>query len=244
MDNSIKQEFDNKIKRLTKSKAYLDYCEEVYGYRMYLFNMMDKEQLDFVFDLIPLSVDDTVLDLGCGSGSIVNALVKKYRCFGIGIDQLDSDTIEIENAKYLQGDIDNFIDFQLQPTVTLSVDSIYFSCDSEALIRSLCAVKNNRVYLFYSQYLFDDAVDKRILQGHFTRVADILKNLQVPYEMIDYSRNERILYERSLSALEKRKAAFKSEGNYDLYVDKMNEQKMGIQLYETGNASRYMYIIG
>lgn len=77
MDNNIKQEFDNKIKRLTKSKTYLDYCEEVYGYRMYLFNMMDEEQLDFVFDSIPLSADDTVLDLGCGTGSILNALVKK-----------------------------------------------------------------------------------------------------------------------------------------------------------------------
>lgn len=246
MDDSIKREFDNKIKRLTKSKTYLDYCEEVYGYRMYLFNMMDEEQLDFVFDSIPLSADDTVLDLGCGTGSILNALVKKNRCFGIGIDQLDSEAVEIENenSQYLQGDIDDFTNFQLQPTVTLSVDSIYFSSDPEALMRSLCDIENNRIYLFYSQYLFEDTVEKRILQGHFTIVADILKNLQVSYEMIDYSRNERILYERSLSALEKREIAFKSEGNFDLYADKIKEQKMGKQLYETGNASRYLYIIG
>ena len=97
--------------------------------------------------------------------------------------------------------------------------------------------------MFYSQYLFEDTVEKRILQGHFTIVADILKNLQVSYEMIDYSRNERILYERSLSALEKREIAFKSEGNFDLYADKIKEQKMGKELYEMGNASRYLYII-
>jgi hypothetical protein len=41
---NFKDEFDNRIGRLTKSKAYLDYCEEVYGYRIYLFNMMDQEQ--------------------------------------------------------------------------------------------------------------------------------------------------------------------------------------------------------
>ncbi|MDO9493275.1 class I SAM-dependent methyltransferase [Acetobacterium sp.] len=247
MDNNINQEFDNKIKRLTKSKTYLDYCEEVYGYRMYLFNMMDEEQLDFVFDSIMLSEDDTVLDLGCGSGSILNALVKKCRCFGIGIDQLDSDAVEIENenSQYLQGDIDDFINFQLQPTVTLSVDSIYFSRDPEGLMRSLCGVKNNRIYLFYSQYLFDDhALGKRILQGNFTKVADILKKLKVPYEMIDYSKNERILYEKSLCALEKREDAFKNEGNSDLYEDKIKEQRMGKNLYDTGNASRHLYIIG
>lgn len=247
MDDSIKREFDNKINRLTKSKAYLDYCEEVYGYRMFLFNMMDKEQLDFIFKSIPISSDDTVLDLGCGSGSILNGMVKKSGCSGVGIDQLDSDVIEIEseNPQYLCGDIDDIDDFDLHPTVTLSVDSIYFSHDPEGLMRSLCGVKNNRIYLFYSQYLFDDhALEKHILQGNFTKVADILKKLKVPYEMIDYSKNERILYEKSLCALEKREDAFKSEGNFDLYEDKIKEQRMGKNLYDTGNASRHLYIIG
>ena len=62
---SSKEEFDNKIGRLTKSKAYLEFCEQVYGYRLYLFNMMDKEQLDFVFNSIPMTSQDSILDLGC-----------------------------------------------------------------------------------------------------------------------------------------------------------------------------------
>ena len=62
--------------------------------------------------------------------------------------------------------------------------------------------------------------------------------------MIEYSKNERILYEKSLYALGKRKKAFISEENFDLYEDKMKEQRMGKQLYDTGNASRYLYIIG
>jgi cyclopropane fatty-acyl-phospholipid synthase-like methyltransferase len=85
---NAKGEFESKIGRLTKSKTYLNFCEEVYGYRMYLFNMMDREQLDFVFNSIPLASDDMVLDLGCGSGSIINCLVEKYGCQGIGIDLL------------------------------------------------------------------------------------------------------------------------------------------------------------
>ena len=60
---NFKDEFDNRIGRLTKSKAYLDYCEEVYGYRIYLFNMMDQEQLDYLFHAIPLSTSDTILEI-------------------------------------------------------------------------------------------------------------------------------------------------------------------------------------
>lgn len=82
----IRDEFSEKIDRLTKSSAYLDFCEEVYGYRVYLFNMMDKQQIDFILNAIPLTEKDTLLDLGCGSGSILNLLATKYGCQGIGID--------------------------------------------------------------------------------------------------------------------------------------------------------------
>ena len=90
----VRDEFSEKIGRLTKSSAYLDFCEEVYGYRIYLFNMMDKQQIDFVLNAITVSAEDTVLDLGCGYGSILNLLVNKYGCRGIGIDQLNSDVLE------------------------------------------------------------------------------------------------------------------------------------------------------
>ena len=47
----IKDEFSVKIGRLTKSSAYLNYCEEVYGYRAYLFNMLDKQQMEDTFGI-------------------------------------------------------------------------------------------------------------------------------------------------------------------------------------------------
>ena len=153
--------------------------------------------------------------------------------------------LNFADSGYFEENIDDIEKFNLNPTVTLLVDSIYFSRDPEKLIRYLCHIKNNRIYLFYSQYLFDnDIADKGRLRGDFTNIAEILKKIKVSYKMIEYSKNERILYEKSLYALEKRKKAFISEGNFDLYEDKMKEQRMGKQLYDTGNASRYLYIIG
>ncbi len=241
---SVNEEFGNKIGRLTKSKAYLDFCEEVYGYRMYLFNMMDKEQLDFILNSVPLSSKDTLLDLGCGSGSILRLLVEKYGCRGIGIDQLKSDVTDGNGITYINGDIDQISGYHLTPTVTLSVDSLYFSKDLDHLLCQLYNFEGNRMYLFYSQYLFDEtAGDRSILRGDHTKVADILNENEISYETIDYSENERLLYERSLAALKKRKKEFEVEGNYDLYEAKCKEDTMGKHLYGKGHASRYLYIV-
>ena len=39
-------EFQTRIGCLSRSRAYLDFCEAVYGYRLTLLNMMDREQID------------------------------------------------------------------------------------------------------------------------------------------------------------------------------------------------------
>jgi cyclopropane fatty-acyl-phospholipid synthase-like methyltransferase len=79
--------------------------------------MMDKQQIDFVLGSIPVSAEDTILDLGYGSGSILNLLVKKYGCRGIGIDQLDGDILDRTSKvfKYIICDIDRIADYSLKP---------------------------------------------------------------------------------------------------------------------------------
>lgn len=240
-----KDEFSEKIGRLTRSSAYLDFCEEVYGYRAYLFNMMDKQQIDFILDSIPVSAEDTVVDLGCGSGSILNLLVTKYGCRGIGIDQLDSDILESGGGiTYINGDIDRFSDYCIDPTVTLSIDSLYFSKDPGNLLRQLYSVENNKIYLFYSQYIFDEVSrDKRILHSHNTMIGAALDKNGIAFKTIDYSENERLLYERSIKILQKCKLRLEDEGNKDLYEQKLSEDMMGVKLYQRGLASRYLYII-
>lgn len=241
----IKDEFNTKISRLTESKAYLDFCEEVYGYRTYLFNMMDKEQIDFLLSSVPISSKDTLLDLGCGAGSILQLLISKYSCFGVGIDQLNRDIVERNSRAitYINGDIDRISDYDIKPTIILSVDSLYFSSDLDKLIRQLKNIKNNRMYLFYSEYLFDEATgDKRVLQSDNTKIAEVLKKNGIPFRTFDYSENERFLYDKSLKALNKLKSAFELEGNTDLLEQKLKEDTLGMELYHKGLASRYLYI--
>ena len=243
--DAIQQEFGNKIGRLTKSGAYLDYCEEICGYRAYLFNMMDKAQLDFILNSILVSSADVILDLGCGPGSILKLLVTKYRCRGVGVDRLDDGFLGgyTKSMAYINGDMDSFESFGVKPTITLCIDSLYFSDDPDGLIRQLSDIKNNRLYLFYSQYLFDEAsADRRILNSEQTQIAQILRRNAIRFSAVDYSQSEHALYRNSIRILQKLKPAFEKEGNTDLFQNKLREDLMGMDLYERGLARRYLYI--
>ncbi len=117
-----------------------------------------------------------------------------------------------KNIAYINGDIDAFASFGVEPTVTLSIDSLYFSDDPDGLIRQLSGIKNNRLYLFYSQYLFDEAsADKRILNCEQTKIAEILRRNAIRFSAVDYSENECALYRNSIQALQKRRLAFEKK---------------------------------
>lgn len=241
----VREEFNGVIDRASRSGAYLDLCSELYGYRMPLFNMMDKEQLDFAFGSIPLSGSDTVLDLGCGTGCILNHLVNKYGCKGIGIDQIDpQEDAKNDTISYIKGDIDDFLEYKITPTVSLSMDSLYFSADLQALINNLKSVSESRMYLFYSQYIFDsNKTDRTTLHADHTRLASVLNQAGIAYKTVDFSTNERLLYENGLTILPKYRQSFESEGNTSLYENKLKEYSMGKDLYDQGLASRYLYTV-
>lgn len=241
-----KKDFDTNIACGLLSAAYLDYCQEIYGYRMPLFNMMDKEQLDYVFQKILISSGDTILDLGCGTGCILDALVNKYQCHGIGMDILEKPLFQSSSELlcYLQSDIDNLPEIDLRPTITFSIDSLYFSNDLHRVLKALLEVKNNRLYLFYSQYIFDETQkDRALLDGDNSRLASVLQTLGVSYEALDFSENEFLLYKKGLEILPKYKKAFEAEGNSELFHAKLRDNQSGKEMYEKGLASRFLYMV-
>lgn len=242
----IKEEFNDLIDRAASSEAYLNYCEEIYGYRISLFNMMDKTQLDFLFNNISITKNDSILDLGCGNGGILNFLMQKYECHGVGVDQLENEIFKKYNgsATYIDGSLDELESFSICPSITIAVDSLYFSNELDRLLNTLTNLKSNRLYLYYSQYIFDEKQeDNGILKYNNTRLARNLNQSGINYKTIDYSKNERDLYERAIHILPKYKDAFEREGNIDIYEKKINENNFGRELYDKGCASRFLYIV-
>lgn len=239
----IKQEFSRKICGLSNSPAYLDACEEVCGYRLPLFNMMDKEQIDYLLNAVPISSRDTVLDLGCGDGSLLRLIAAKYGCNSIGIDLLDSGLVSFgKEIQYICGDAEYLRDYGLLPTVTISIDSMYFCASIDKIIEQLDNRAGNRLYFYWSQYLLDEAADRDCLKSDFTALACTLQKAGITYRSVDFSKNEYRLYIALEQALRSRRHAFETEGHLDLYKQKLDETLYGIELYEKKMASRHLYI--
>lgn len=238
-------EFEEKIARLSRSEAYLDFCQEVYGYRLPLFNMMDREQFDFLFSEMKCSAANVILDLGCGSGSVLQYVTDKFGCKGVGIDLLSRELLppDGEIVRYISGDFDRFCKLVVKPSITLCIDSLYFSKDLGKLLSQIHSLQNNRAFLFYSQYIFEENPSGRtILQVDHTVLAEQLKRQNISYRAVDFSENERVFYPVALSTLEKQRDKFRLEGNSDLYEKLLTDNLLGKELYDTGCASRYLYI--
>jgi len=195
--------------------------------------------------MLALTASDVVLDLGCGSGSMLNLLVQRSACRGIGIDLLDRSLFlnTCDSVSYIEADMTEIWQFNLQPTVTLCVDSLYFIQQSDDLLRYLYGIPGNRMFLFYSQYLFEPGESKNRLSADGTILAKTLRRNGIPYMAVDFSANEQRLYNRAIMALERLQSAFEREGNLDLLEQKKREDLLGKQLYEEGRASRFLYVI-
>ncbi len=241
-DKKIQQEFDGLIARCTQSSAYLDFCEELYGYRLYLFNMMDKRQLDDLFDSLNLTPHDKVLDMGCGTGSLLNRIVQTFGCRGTGVDRLSSGLVNRISPliEYRQTDMDTVLD--LNASAALFVDSLYFSRNMGSLLGRLKG-SGVKAYMYYSAYLLQKTDGSGLLRENKTQLAQTLNALGLAYKAVDYSENEQMLYKKGIKLLKKYEARFAADGIQDIYERRMSEYEYGAQLYEQGNAARFLYIV-
>ena len=205
--------------------------------------MMDKRQLDDLFVNLRPSSKDTVIDVGCGAGCLLNRIVEQNDCRGVGIDRLSAGIVNRLSPaiEYRQTDMDETYDFNA--SAVLFVDSLYFSRDMESLLSRLEGGAR-KAYLYYSTYLFEDTDDTAMLREGQTCAAKALNQLGFAYKAIDYSKCEYALYKRGLKLLGKYESHFAAEGMTDVYERRLAEYKFGAALFEKGKASRYLYTVG
>ena len=235
-----------------KSKAYSKFCEQVYGKNLTQFNMANMEQINKLIEILKLSENNKVLDLGCATGRITEYISDLTKAQITGIDyvknaikkakertvkkssKLTFKYMDFNNLKFP----DNYFD------VIIAIDSIYFVDNLEKAIENLKKKlkSNGEMAIFFTQTIKIDESPNLLLPDN-TKLAIALKKNKLNYKIYDFTELEKNHWKISKEVAGNLKEDFIKEKNIDIYKDIINESKNRIKYVESNRISRYLYFI-
>lgn len=247
---SMRNGFSEGLIRHEKSRAYSEFCERLYGKDLCQFNMMDMEQLEKLLEMLQLTEDTHVLDLGCGIGTITEYIADRTGAHITGIDfasgaidrAMERTKDKLGRLNYLVGDM-NDLDLEDDSFDTLiAIDTLYFVEDLATTVgqmkRIMCP--EGQMGLFFSQKVEREANEKRLLPQK-TNLAQALDSHNLAFSTWDFTRNEHDHWRRSLEIAEEFKNAFAEEGNLNIHKSRIEEGTRMLRISEEGRSSRYLY---
>jgi len=244
--------YDDILIRCTKSKAYSLFCEKVFGRDLIQFNASDMVQLDTLIDSLQLHPDDLILDMGCGLGKVAEYVVEKTGVKLVGIDFSEAainwaeEHIQAKNEK-LEFYIQNFNKLAFPPSTfdaIISIDTFYFVEDFDIMIKKLKQIlkPGGQMGIFYAQIITEND-PKELLKAENTKLAKVLTQNGLEYEVVDFTDNIRKLWQREVATAEELKGMFEKEGNLVLYEDRIADSKNVIRNLENNLQRRFFYHI-
>lgn len=250
---SSAEKFGEMLIACQRSPTYRKYCTIVYGTDRCHFDMMTQVQFEQLKALLLREKPTRILDLGCGTGEITEAIAQITGAETVGID-FSASAIAAARAKTsgksfnISFEVMDMDDLQF-PAGTfdaiLSIDTLYFTHDLNLLIRALqrCLKEGGRMAIFYSTYFHPEDLDGSPTP-ECTPLGLALQSCQISYQAWDFSNDERPFWEHELRAAEDLKAEFEAEGNLPIYQSRVEEAQGILEMLRTGKGSRYLYLTG
>jgi 2-polyprenyl-3-methyl-5-hydroxy-6-metoxy-1,4-benzoquinol methylase len=246
--------YDDFYQAVEKSKAYTAYCTQAFGRDFSQQGFSNMEQIAFMLEKVRLQPDGKVLDVGCGNGKMVEYIASAKGVTGYGFD-ISEAAIEAaikrtagkENLFFRKGSI-NDINYEEQSfDAVLSVDTLYFADDLLRTIREILQwIKPGGCFAaFFSEFRFsrEDPLDK--LTPHGTGLAKALIDMQIPYDVYDFTKSHYDVMRRKKIVLSGMKQQFEAEGTSILFDNAFTEsieEDMSFEEFSKFSA-RYLYII-
>ncbi|MBV6479968.1 MAG: Ubiquinone biosynthesis O-methyltransferase [Ignavibacteria bacterium] len=233
-----KKNFDENFLIHYNSKTFRKFCKEVNGIEMFLFSMLNKIQIESLEEAAGFNNTDKVLDIGCGAGDLVEYLHDKYNFHAVGIDfapktiKLANDRVKNKkDIKYLEMDIRELSELKEKFTKIIAVDSLYFHKDIRKTLKDIFELleEGGSVFIFYTE----------MINSGKEKFRAILNNLNIKYQKIDFTVEEKNLWINTKVAAEKYKNDFERENNLSIYEGRISESEEVMRMeYE-----RFLYII-
>jgi cyclopropane fatty-acyl-phospholipid synthase-like methyltransferase len=235
---------------MAQSQAYRKFCLKVFGADRCQFDMMTQKQFEKLLEVLGSKKGDKVLDLGCGIGSISEAISDITGANVLGID-LSAEAIQFAQERtkgkkdrltFQVMDMDDLILKPNQFDAVVVVDSLYFARDQH---RTICAIKEclqdqGQMEIFFTTHVPADAPIEMI-RPDGTLLVKILRDCGLSFETWDYTQDEKEMWERSLEAADELREEFEAECNPGIIEDRVSEAKAILELFANGRNSRYLY---
>lgn len=190
-----------------------------------------------------------VLDVGCGTGSLVRFLAETYGCECTGIDFAGEAIAYLRTefpkngVAYQEVDIDDLSPVNQQYDVVLMIDAFFLATDPRQVIRELIArlSRGGRLIITHSQYPMTEH-DIGLIQSGFTTIDPILAELEVSFRSYDCTEYERRYWRTAVDQLNSRKDAFIGEGSAQLWEGRLAEAAGAEEMIAMGHI-RKIYVV-
>lgn len=246
--------FNDWLTRSAGSAVYLRFCDKVYGTPFVEFDMVDREQLESFIEAAALGPGSTLLDLGCGIGSQAEYVSDMTGASVTGIDYADR-AVELAKARCatrsdrLHFEVGNLDD--LDPALGLfdaivSFDTLYFAKDLGKTVADIVGhlAPGGRLFAFFTAGPDrDDPEGRAPATPVASKLGAILAKQGFRYATMEFSENEKAVWERSLEWSEKLRPDFEAEGSLDLYWGRAIESNECVGMWREGKLRRWLFIV-
>lgn len=223
--------FEHFYKYSVESEPYLKYCNLVHKVDFPLQNNASPAQLKVLTGAIEAKKPSSVLDLGCGSGHLLNYLQGKYNFSKLGIDF----ALLSEGPEFLKENFETSKFNERSFDLIYSIDSLYMMNNLRKIVRKALKHLNQggEFIIFYTSTVEFD----------LSPLSKAIKKLDISPEAIekmDYTKDDKVFWENSAQVLEDLKSEFYEEGNISTFKTKFNEAKKNRDLHEQSSLYRYI----
>lgn len=232
----LRRNFSETILLNLTSNVFLEYCTKVYGYKIRLGNMLLQNDLDELFEYIELNKPLHVLDFGCGCGELTKKIAADYHIHCTGVEFSEQvvnylNTINTTaNVTYVFDDLDLCNTVVSTYDLILLIDVLYFVDDMKQSLKNIMQLldRGGKAIVYYS--------------GN-TEIRNIFDEIGIHYEYSDISKNEIILWERSMEYANKLKDQFIDEHCEKIYNAIIEEGEFVLKTLKVKGGNRFRYIL-
>ncbi len=251
--NYMQGQFDTYWNECSKSKSLERYLDKIYEYNLFMFNVLDSQQLDMVEKILKKGNIENLLDIGCGFGDISSYLSGKVGCSAHGVD-LSQKVIEKATERHCSDDklyftccdmnaIDT-IDSADKYDAIICIDSLYFAYDLPKSLRDFSKLlsKKGEVIILFSHPV-QDQMDKHLLEYKNTALFKAISDLNIQCNVHDFTENSYNFWKRSESLLRGLQNSFEAEGMEWVWENSIFEARRHLTKLKDGTERRYLYHI-